>query len=1116
MSIEELYPGKGENGNARPSIDIVAVHGLNPWNSSDHATATWEDPESRHLWLRDSLPLSQPNARILLYAYESSPAFGTDKERFVHQANSLLECLRLKRRGEPERPLIMMGHSLGGILIKQALVNAQNNPKYKSIKDATFAVVFFGTPHAGPSDDLKVKFAKSCVSVAQSMPWRVSNDIMEGLKRGSLFSDVLHENWRHQLEQYRFLSFYEGIGSIVPRESAVLHLGGDRENQVRLNADHSSMCRFNPSVKADMNNYFFVEENIADLCEQRPADTREVRNLLDKLVSIGSNPRQEKISDRHADSFQWIWDFSVDGPGFVDWLKSDMPIYWITGLPGSGKSTLMKYMYAESLKHLSSPTGQIKPAVMGYFFHELGESREQTFRSFLASFLSQIITSFEGLASLVLQLLRKPTNRQPGSLTSEDFEDNFALEEQHLQQALLAIAKHPTVSGNIIFFLDGLDECSGENRSQVQFLTKLVESSRNTKLAVRLCLASRSLPEIEPALESYPRCRIHEWTAEDISEYVITKLTGPWNLLEDYHLDRNLQEYDIRQSIIKKAGGVFLWVQIVVDNLIIGLEEGDTREELMERLESLPSDLEKLYARIVQQIPSKFIHDTINYINIVQSDYTPIDQDLLDDVCPDRYGSFTLLEFALATRDPKESLSQLMHHTEDAHCKFQAYCELVERRIKSRCRGLLYVRESQRKVRCSGLLYVQESQRKGRSDDPETRGYTSRTTRTGSWQFSGPLSRSMKNTVEFLHLTVQKYITSQGFMASIQAKTEHALTRPVSVGLMAAALTILKMLPPDQLFRTMKASEESRSQLCCFVRHRFKIQIGRNRFPNLAYGLLMEYFKLCRLAERNTGVSQSPFLKELDRICTLACKDWHSKLYEFCWNSNTNWHTSTRFSFTADLFSISIFMGLNMYVKEELESSRYKLLGQDGCLLLQFVSYIRRRIPNAPEALALLLTHGAQPNQEYDGISSWQYALDLELVHKGPRMSVAEYLMLATMLDFGADPNQRLSDGVSPLLKILQRIIFLRTARYLIFEGWEQCTEMKLVRSFIKNGIYVKPDMREILSEVKTCPELKAYLEKEFKQLEAAKPRKSVAIRKRTGEDLDLDSKQQKRRGKGT
>ena len=75
-------------------------------------------------------------------------------------------------------------------------------------------LVFFGTPHAGPTEDAKVKFGRVCASIAQSIPTNASNDIMEALKKGSLFSDMLQENWRHQLERYHIVSFYEGIGNV--------------------------------------------------------------------------------------------------------------------------------------------------------------------------------------------------------------------------------------------------------------------------------------------------------------------------------------------------------------------------------------------------------------------------------------------------------------------------------------------------------------------------------------------------------------------------------------------------------------------------------------------------------------------------------------------------------------------------------------------------------------------------------------------------------------------------------------------------------------------------------------------------------------------------------------
>ena len=52
------------------------------------------------------------------------------------------------------------------------------------------------------------------MSIAQSLPGVKSNDIMEGLKKGSLFSDTLQAQWRHQLSHYKIVTFYEGIGHV--------------------------------------------------------------------------------------------------------------------------------------------------------------------------------------------------------------------------------------------------------------------------------------------------------------------------------------------------------------------------------------------------------------------------------------------------------------------------------------------------------------------------------------------------------------------------------------------------------------------------------------------------------------------------------------------------------------------------------------------------------------------------------------------------------------------------------------------------------------------------------------------------------------------------------------
>lgn len=120
---------------------IVAVHGLNPHSKSDeeHAWDTWRKPAgpAGRLWLRDDLPKVAPRSRIFLYEYNSTLVYGGDKGRFIDKANDLLEALRAERKKvlttlrslwsscvsdqsqDDKRPLILVGHSLGGILIEQ-------------------------------------------------------------------------------------------------------------------------------------------------------------------------------------------------------------------------------------------------------------------------------------------------------------------------------------------------------------------------------------------------------------------------------------------------------------------------------------------------------------------------------------------------------------------------------------------------------------------------------------------------------------------------------------------------------------------------------------------------------------------------------------------------------------------------------------------------------------------------------------------------------------------------------------------------------------------------------------------------------------------------------------
>jgi hypothetical protein len=196
---------------------IIAVHGLNPRtkNDRDHAWDTWRKPSGPQgrLWLRDDLPQHVPETRIFLYEYNSTAVYGKDRDTFIGKANELLEAIRIERDGIESRPILLLGHSMGGLLIKQALINAHNNPKYTPIKDATTGLAFFATPHHG-GDWILVSLGAVVAKIATTVGFQKGDDVLETLKSGSIFSDIMQQHWRHQLLKYDIISFWGALDKV--------------------------------------------------------------------------------------------------------------------------------------------------------------------------------------------------------------------------------------------------------------------------------------------------------------------------------------------------------------------------------------------------------------------------------------------------------------------------------------------------------------------------------------------------------------------------------------------------------------------------------------------------------------------------------------------------------------------------------------------------------------------------------------------------------------------------------------------------------------------------------------------------------------------------------------
>lgn len=98
-------------------------------------------------------------------------------------------------------------------MIKQALINAHNNEKYLDIKLATQGLAFFATPHDGGKQSL-VNIGQIAAKIALNLGFQKGDNILETLKDGSMFSDLMHEHWKQRLLEYPIVSFWGTLDNV--------------------------------------------------------------------------------------------------------------------------------------------------------------------------------------------------------------------------------------------------------------------------------------------------------------------------------------------------------------------------------------------------------------------------------------------------------------------------------------------------------------------------------------------------------------------------------------------------------------------------------------------------------------------------------------------------------------------------------------------------------------------------------------------------------------------------------------------------------------------------------------------------------------------------------------
>ena len=331
------------------------------------------------------------------------------------------------------------------------------------------------------------------------------------------------------------------------------------------------------------------------------------RDFLKSLEPHTTTARYEQIlSTKHA-TYEWAFDDTklaklknsiVDNElpeephekdsqsSLSQWLKGTGNMYLISGKPGSGKSTFMKFLYDDerTVHYLQEWSSDYEVVRLFHGFCAAGKPNQTNFKGFLASCIFRIATDHRQVFERIGFSIQKSASR-------------YSIDQWSTEELEGLLVKSLSNSKTYYcIFLDGFDKCNpGDSRDR---LWKLLIGLRDF-CNVKICISSRPETHIMKRLSDVPQVRLESLTRADIEHHILSTLRERAQFVTEDQIKAELE--NLARQICVKADGVFLWVHFVLHNICIGLESFDTIGELQQRIEHLPSEIEGLYQQMLNR-----------------------------------------------------------------------------------------------------------------------------------------------------------------------------------------------------------------------------------------------------------------------------------------------------------------------------------------------------------------------------------------------------------------------------------------------------------------------------------------------------------------------------------
>ena len=358
-----------------------------------------------------------------------------------------------------------------------------------------------------------------------------------------------------------------------------------------------------------------VDDVVNGVARQREKSTKIAASLRFRDMV----QRRDEIPSTYGQTYEWMFDHAASP--FRTWLEEGNDVFWVSGLAGSGKSTLIKLIsqHEQTKKLAQTWAGADCHVVLTeFYFWFLGSKMQKRVCGLLRSMPYQILNACPELVRTVSPKRWKHYDK--------DLLDLDPWTEEELYRTLRTAAAEgcrtnvgetndrKEVGVRYIFFIDGLDEYDGNYRELVDLINEMGKSKY-----MKICVSSRPWNAFVTAFEQSPSFRLEDLTRNDIATYIEGELTKAEKTSRKNRLfSRNTKpQTDILvKTVIDKAHGVFFWVFLVVRSLCDGFSNGESVKILQNRVDEFPDELLDYFSLMLKRLNGVYRKLTAQLLNL--------------------------------------------------------------------------------------------------------------------------------------------------------------------------------------------------------------------------------------------------------------------------------------------------------------------------------------------------------------------------------------------------------------------------------------------------------------------------------------------------------------------